>query len=153
MTEATSTLTRADTFQDIGDGGNLIAHVTDAGVPRFRYRAIVSENTYGGVAVAEQRAIWEMNSRVGRSFQVRLTTDSWRDSIGVLYAPNMLVGVYLPSLKLEPKMWLISDVTYKRDQNGTTADLVIMPPEAFYQEPINLFPIAPDVTTVSNVNQ
>jgi prophage tail gpP-like protein len=42
---------------------------------------------------------------------------------------------------------LISEVTYKRDANGTTADLVIMPPEAFYQEPIILNPIAPDVVS------
>lgn len=138
-----------DTYQDIGNGGNLIAHVTDAGVPRFRYTAIISENVAGGAVVAEQRAIWEMNSRVGRSFQVRLTTDTWRDSAGTLWTPNTLVPIDLPSLKLQPKTWLISDVTYKRDQNGTTADLVIMPPEAFYQEPINLFPVAPDIANAS----
>ncbi|WP_341829804.1 phage baseplate assembly protein [Caballeronia zhejiangensis] len=141
-----------DTLQDIGDGGNLIAHVSDSGVPRLRYRAIVSENVAGGSTVAEQRANWELAARMGRSMQVRLSTDSWRDSAGTLYEPNTLVDIDLPGLKLTPKTWLIADVTYMRNEQGTRADLVIMPPQAFYPEPVTLFPIAPDYTTVNGVN-
>lgn len=142
-----------DTLKDIGHGGNLICHVADGTVPRFRYRVIVSENVAGGPIVAEQRVNWEMASRYGRSFQVRLTTDTWRDSAGKLFEPNVLVPIDLPGLKLSPRTWLISDVTYKRSESGTTADLTIMPPEAFYQEPIILNPISPDIATVSNANQ
>lgn len=142
-----------DTCEDVGDGGNLIAHVTDGTVPRFRYRAIVSENVFGGPVVAEQRANWEMASRYGRSFQVRLTTDSWRDSAGKLYEPNILVAIDLSALKLKPRTWLISDVTYKRGSEGTTCDLTIMPPEAFYQEPIILNPIAVDVINANASNK
>ncbi|NVI06351.1 phage baseplate assembly protein [Paraburkholderia youngii] len=141
-----------DTLQDIGDGGNLIAHVTDPGVPRLRYRAIVSENVAGGSVVAQQRANWELAARMGRSMQVRLSTDSWRDSAGTLYEPNTIVDIDLPGLKLTPKTWLIAEVTYMRDEQGTRADLVIMPPQAFYPEPVTLYPIAPDYTTVSGVN-
>lgn len=141
-----------DTLQDIGNGGNLIAHVTDPGVPRLRYRAIVSENVAGGSTVAQQRANWELAARMGRSMQVRLSTDSWRDSAGMLYEPNTLVDIDLPGLKLTPKTWLISDVTYARNEQGTRADLVIMPPQAFYPEPVTLYPIAPDFTTVSGAN-
>ena len=89
---------------------------------------------------------------MGRSMQVHLSTDSWRDSEGTLYEPNTLVDIDLPGLKLKPKTWLIADVTYMKDEQGTRADLVIMPPQAFYQEPITLYPIAPDYTTVSGVN-
>ncbi|MFM0736548.1 hypothetical protein PQQ51_04765 [Paraburkholderia xenovorans] len=141
-----------DTLKDIGDGGNLIAHASDSTVPRFRYRVIVSENVTGGAIVAQQRVNWEMARNYGRSLQVRLTTDSWRDTDGVLYQPNTLVDIDLPNLTLPPVRWLISEVTYKRDEGGTTADLVIMPPQAFYQEPLILYPIAPDVTNVSNAN-
>jgi prophage tail gpP-like protein len=141
-----------DTLQDIGNGGNLIAHVSDPGVPRLRYRAIVSENVAGGSTVAQQRANWELAARMGRSMQVRLSTDSWRDSARTLYEPNTLVDIDLPGLKLTPKTWLIADVTYLRDEQGTRADLVIMPPQAFYPEPVTLYPIAPDFTTVSGVN-
>lgn len=136
-----------DTFLDIGDGGNLIAHVTDAGVPRYRRRVIISEHTAGGQKISLQRANWECGRRMGRSFQVSLTTDSWRDSAGTLYAPNTLVDIVLPGLKLSPQTWLISDVTYLRDERGTRCDLVIMPPQAFWQEPIVLYPISPDLTS------
>ena len=43
----------------------------------------------------------------------------------------------LPALKLERAMWLISFVSYKLDENGTTADLTIMPPVA---SSLSLFP-------------
>ncbi|WP_186252201.1 phage baseplate assembly protein [Burkholderia gladioli] len=138
-----------DTLRDIGDGGNIIAHTYDATVPRFRYRAIISENVTGGVDVALQRAQWEKAYRLGRSFQVRLVTDSWRDSAGALYEPNVLVDIDLPSLKLTPRRWLISEVTYKKGPQGTSAELTIMPQQAFYQEPIILNPVGPDITQVS----
>ncbi|VWC79149.1 bacteriophage Mu P family protein [Burkholderia aenigmatica] len=138
-----------DTLRDIGDGGNIIAHTYDTTVPRFRYRAIISENVTGGKDIALQRANWEMAYRLGRSYQVRLVTDSWRDSAGSLYEPNVLVDIDLPSLKLPKKRWLISDVTYKKGSQGTSAELTIMPPQAFYQEPIILNPVAPDFARVS----
>nr|WP_175829723.1 hypothetical protein [Burkholderia cepacia] len=138
-----------DTLRDIGDGGNIIAHVKDSTVPRFRYRAIISEQVTGGEAIAAQRANWEMAYRLGRSYQVRLVTDSWRDSAGSLYEPNVLVDIDLPSLKLPKKRWLISEVMYKKDARGTSAELTIMPTQAFYQEPIILNPVGPDFTRVS----
>lgn len=138
-----------DTTQDIGDGGNLISRVSDATVPRFRYHVIVSENVVGGAAVAVQRANWEMAYRYGRSFQVNLTTDGWRDSEGQLYEPNVLVAIDLPSLKLPPKVWLISAITYLRDGSGTKAEIEIRPPQAFYQQPLILNPVAPDISTTS----
>ncbi|NYH21381.1 phage baseplate assembly protein [Paraburkholderia bryophila] len=138
-----------DTCEDIGDGGNLIASVRDATVQRLRYRAIVAESVFGGQDVAAQRAQWEMARRYGRSYAVQVATDSWRDSAGVLWTPNTLVPIDLPKLKLKQQRWLISDVTYKRGADGTTADVVVMPPAAFYQQPIILNPLAPDVNMVN----
>ncbi|AMU14827.1 hypothetical protein A3203_17810 [Burkholderia cenocepacia] len=138
-----------DTLRDIGDGGNIIAHVKDSTVPRFRYRAIISEQVTGGEAISVQRAKWEMAYRLGRSYQVRLVTDSWRDSAGSLYEPNVLVDIDLPSLKLPKKRWLISEVTYKKNAQGTAAELTIMPTQAFYQEPIILNPVGPDFNRVA----
>lgn len=142
-----------DTLKDIGEGENLIVSVTDESVPRLRYRIIVAESVNGGPDVAIQRAQWEKNRRAGRSFQVKLTTDTWRDSSGVLWEPNTLVALDLPSLKIAPTsqlpLWTIAAVTYKRDKDGTTADLVLMPPQAFRPEPIILNPIVPDISQAS----
>ncbi|AYQ37625.1 bacteriophage Mu P family protein [Burkholderia aenigmatica] len=138
-----------DTLRDIGDGGNIIVHKSDDTVPRFRYRAIVSEHVTGGPIIAADRVNWELAYRYGRSYPIRLITDSWRDSAGSLYEPNVLVDVDLPSMKLPKKRWLISEVTYTRDAQGTHAELLIMPPQAFYQEPIILNPVFPDATKVT----
>lgn len=135
-----------DTFLDLGDDGNLIATVTDPNVRRHRRKIIIAEHGDSGFDVAKRRADWEVARRSGRSRQLNITTDGWRDSAGVLYAPNTLVPVDFPALKLPSNKWLISEVTYKRDgQSGTTCDLVIMPPEAFLPQPTLLFPVYADV--------
>jgi Mu-like prophage tail protein gpP len=135
-----------DVWRDVGDGGNLIAIETDPGVPRNRPKVIIAEGVYGGQDVAAQRAKWEKARRYGRAFAVRLTTDGWRDSAGALYEPNTLVTLDIPSLKLNGKTWVISDITYTKNMQGTHATMTIMPPQAFDQQPVILNPIAPDVT-------
>jgi len=139
-----------DQFSDIGGAPNQIAHLVDAGVQRYRPRVVLSENVMGGSAIAEDRAAWELSRRQGRSFMVRLTTDSWRDASGALYTPNTLAPVVLPSLKLgtpqAPAMWLIAETTYKRSRAGTTCEVVLMPPQAFYQQPFIWVQFGPDQT-------
>ncbi len=134
-----------DVLSDLGVGGNLIGKAFDTGVPRHRRRAIIAESGGGGTDVAIQRAKWESARRYGRSMQVELTTDSWRDSAGVLWTPNTQAPLSIPSLKIGDVTWLIGSVTYRLDENGTHADLVIMPPQAFNPEPILLQPFAADI--------
>ncbi|WP_420884924.1 phage baseplate assembly protein, partial [Achromobacter insuavis] len=111
----------------------------DESVPRYRPRVVLSENLLGGSMVAEDRAKWEAARRWGRSFFVRLNTDSWRDSSGTLYTPNTMASLAIPSLKLgseaSPVSWVIAETTYNQGRSGTTCDVVLMPPQAFYQQP------------------
>ena len=134
-----------DVLQDLGDAGNLVATVTNPNINRHRRRVIVAEGGDAGAQVAQQRAAWECNRRFGRSAVLRLTTDSWRDSAGMLYRPNTLVDFDLPTLKVKRTSWLISEVTYRRDERGTACDLVIMHPNAFLPQPVLLQPAAADI--------
>ncbi len=135
-----------DNLSDAGLGGDILQTFSDPQVMRHRRRYIIAENgDTAGADVALRRGAWEASRRAGRSFQLRLTTDNWRDSSGTLWTPNMLVALELPSLKIVSAEWLISEVSFKRDESGTTAELVIMPPEAFNIEPLLLFPTFPDV--------
>jgi prophage tail gpP-like protein len=118
--------------------GNLAAHLTDQTMPRFRPRGMVSEQMQGGQSLGQQRAAWDMNRRNGRSQAVRLTCDSWRDTAGTLWTPNALATVDIPISKLSRQTWLISEVTYRRDESGTHADVTLMPPSAFTPEPVVL---------------
>ena len=66
---------------------------------------------------------------------VRVKTDNWRDSSGRLYEPNTLADVDIPSININGKLWLISDVTYRKSEAGTECDLLLMPPESFAVQP------------------
>lgn len=116
--------------------------VVDKGVPRYRPLYVVSEQISADHPLAVDRASWEMSRRYGRSQAVRVTCDSWRDSAGKLWQPNAYANVNIPALKLTPTApWIISEVTFARDEHeGTTAELELMPPQAFAQEPIILNP-------------
>ncbi|WP_211467303.1 phage baseplate assembly protein [Collimonas silvisoli] len=135
-----------DVLSDLGDLGNLVASAIDDNVRRCRNRIIIAESGDSDFTVAKKRVEWEAVRRFGRSNQLHLTTDSWRDKDGQLWAPNTLVRVSLPRLKLQDANWIISEVTYSRnEESGTTADLVIMPPEAFYPQPTVFQPAPADV--------
>jgi prophage tail gpP-like protein len=126
--------------------------VKDPGVPRFRLRYIISEQTQMGDPIAYQRAVWERNRRAGRSMAVNILCDSWRDSNGGLWAPNNLAPINLPELKLADASWLIGQVTYIRDENGQHGQLTLMPPSAFAPEPVVLQPLPPLVSDVEANN-
>jgi prophage tail gpP-like protein len=126
--------------------------VKDPGVPRFRLRYIISEQTQMGDPIAYQRAVWERNRRAGRSMAVNIACDSWRDTNGGLWAPNHLAPINLPELKLADASWLIGSVTYLRDENGQHSQLTLMPPSAFAPEPVVLQPLPPLVQDVEANN-
>jgi prophage tail gpP-like protein len=134
-----------DVLSDLGSGGNLLGKAFDPNVPRHRKKIIICESGGGGADIALQRARWEAARRAGRAEAVTLTTDSWRDSAGALWTPNTLVPVSLPTLKLENEQLIIGEVTYRLDQGGTTAELVLMPPAAYLPQPILLQPTFADV--------
>lgn len=131
---------------DMGDAWMLRYKAKDNGVPRFRNKVLTVEVGSAGIEVTKQRAEWERARRFGRSFQLNLVTDSWRDSAGDLYTPNSLIDLSLPLLKCDGVTWVISEVTYKLDDSsGTTCELTIMPKEAFSVEPQLLQPLNADV--------
>ncbi len=127
--------------------------VKDAGVQRYRPLLVLGEMGGFNATFAQQRAQWEVNRRYGRSQAVTVTCDSWRDSAGKLWTPNTLAPVSLPSVKCTPTArMLISEVVFRRDADGTHADIVLMPPQAFAPEPIVLNPMAADVAQAERQN-
>jgi prophage tail gpP-like protein len=143
-----------DSMSDVGGGPDVLATFTDPGVPRFRRRSIIAETGDGAdFSVSKARGQWEAARRAGRSLAVNLTVDSWRNGSGKLWEPNTLVTVTAPSLRLQGVTWLISEVTYRRDETGTHADLVVMPPQAFFPQPILLFPGLQDVLPATGASQ
>ncbi len=140
-------LMSSNMFGQQGIGGVTYAPAYDKGVPRFRELIVVSEQFAISQQFAQLRIQWEMARRLGRSQAVRLVCDSWRDSAGTLWAPNAYASINLPALKLTPpKPWIIGEVSYVRDDQGTHAELLLMPKEAFLPEPTILTPFFWDPT-------
>lgn len=131
--------------------GNDLHTEKDPNVPRHRVMNIIAETGDPGMGVVKMRAMWEAVRRAGRSTKVYLSTDSWRDKNGRLWEPNTFVPLNLPPLKIvtaKGKGWIIGEVTYKMNQNGTTAELLLMPPEAFTPQPILLQPFLGELANV-----
>lgn len=129
-----------------GSGTQSFPKVFDEGVGRFRQRIIVSEQMPLGQSFATKRAQWEAARRAGLSQSVHITCDNWRDSEQILWQPNAFAPIVLPTLKLTPaNPWVIGEVTYSIDPaRGTTAELLVMPRDAFLPEPTILTPFLYD---------
>jgi prophage tail gpP-like protein len=113
---------------------------------RFRPRLVPSTQSDNSPTFGQRMAEWEMTRRIGRSQAVHITCDSWRDQKGKLWTPNWFAVVTLPALKLVNNNWVIVSVVFRKDQNGTHADLVLMPPGALSLEPSTLLPFDSEVT-------
>lgn len=131
-----------DAFQgELGAASGIIGSIKDEGVKRYRPLFIVAENGDIGYQTLQDRLVWERNRRMGRGNQLKVTVDSWKDSAGKLWQPNTLVYINIPTLKIKEVQWVISEVTFLRDNSGgTRATMLLMPPEAFSVQPIIFMP-------------
>lgn len=111
------------------------------GQPRYRPHIIISEQFVLTQSLAALRALWEAARRAGRSQQVRIVADNWRDSGGKLWTVNTLASVMLPTAKLLNIKWIVAEVSFVRDASGSRAEVVLMPPSAFDPEPSNLMAV------------
>jgi prophage tail gpP-like protein len=136
-----------DTLEDLkkDPGKPDVNPVIDKGVPRFRQLDLVVEAQDTLEMIATRRVTWEATRRAGRGMQLEITADSWRDKDGQLWLPNAIVPVDMPALKAPSLDWTISEVKFRRGENGTSAEVVVMPKDAFVPEPHLLNPINPDL--------
>lgn len=111
----------------------------EAAKMRYRNRTVIIESTMTANAQAQQCIDWEINRRYGQSKRLQVTVDSWRDSAGKLWEPNTLIPISLPVFGLADELWLLGEVTFIKDDRGTAAQMVLMPPSAFSVEPYQFY--------------
>ena len=132
----------------IGNDGLFFGDAADPNITRNRKLYIVAEGVFGGRDLCIARVKWEAARRSGRGLQVSITCDSWRDSAGMLWTPNTLAPVSLPRLKLPQTALCIALVTYRFALgSGRTAEVLLMPKEAFLPQPIVLQPLIPGLVS------
>lgn len=103
--------------------------------PRMRrYRPKVGLEGQSLRESPEQRAVWESNTRYGRSQRFVYEVEGWKTSGGNLWAPNTLVFVQDP-LNHVIGVQLIASVRFSlNSQDGKMTELTVCPPEAFTLE-------------------
>lgn len=132
---------------DSGYGAVTKATANDPDVAKMRYRnrIIIVESTMNTTELAQQAIDWEMNRRYGRSKTLQVTIDNWRDSAGKLWEPNTLIPVNIPKMGINDVLWLLAEVTFLKDDRGTAAQMVLMPPAAFSVQPYRFYSLIPEL--------
>lgn len=137
-------MTVAPLTESSGDSGYTsvtLATRNDPEAAKLRYRnhVIMVESTMITAGKAQSCIDWEMNRRYGRSKCLRVRVDSWRTKAGKLWEPNTLIPIELEPFGITDRCWLLTEVTYIKDQRGTAAELVLMPPEAMAVQPYQFY--------------
>lgn len=104
----------------------------DTGVRRHRV-LIIKQSGQGDRATCRNRALYERDSRAGKSLSGSYTVGGWRQGDGSLWRPNLLVKVIDPISGFDD--WLvIASVTYKLDSGGMTTTIDVAPKQAFSKQ-------------------
>jgi prophage tail gpP-like protein len=106
----------------------------DPAITRFRPLIVIAEDQADSAA-AQQRAIWESSVRAGRAQRATVTVAGWHRADGTLWEPNVRVQLTSPALFVTAEMLLV-EVSLIKAGDGTMAELVLTPPEAWTPEPV-----------------
>ena len=130
---------RAGNDHDFGEATNtaISARTLDGGITRYRPMVIKQTGNANGETCGE-RSEFEMQRRAARTDEVTYTVQGWRQGNGALWEPNMRVLVYDPVLGFNNAEMLIAEVTYRKDSQGTVAELRVGPADAYLPKPKKL---------------
>lgn len=103
---------------------------TDSAVTRLRHLTIVDSGQQTSVAQCQEQADFEAAFRRARSQAFTLSVQGWRQASGQLWPLNGMVQVSDPVLGRNGQ-YLITDVTWTLDENGSITTLGLMPPEGY----------------------
>lgn len=111
---------------DLAQQVQSVAIERDPGVKRYRPLVIDAEE---GELDLSKRGRFEASTRLGRSSQITYTVEGWLHDEGV-WEPNVLVRVVDPYYRIDG-WFLISSVVLSYGEDGTQAQITVMPKEAF----------------------
>lgn len=106
----------------------IVGYAKDRGIKRYRPKVIIAERM-ADIRTATDRAVWQARVNAARGKSATITVQGWLCG-GELWRPNRLVRVKDDWLALDQDM-LITAVTWRKSEQGTTCDLGIMPVGAF----------------------
>lgn len=107
---------------------------TDATVTRYRPYTI-QQSGPATSATCKARCEFEAVQRAAKMRETTYTVQGWRQGNGDLWRPNYRVIVFDPLCGFENEELVIGEVTFSKDEKGTTTELRVAPAEAYLSEP------------------
>jgi prophage tail gpP-like protein len=101
----------------------------DESVVRYRPKIFISEYALNK-SEANVRAKWEAIVSAGKSSEIDIEVQGWRMPNGELWDVDKLVMIDSPKLRIKKNL-LITEVSYKKNESGTTTSLKLKRPDAF----------------------
>ncbi len=116
---------------------NIKVTSEDAGVLRYRPKLIKAASPLGRSG-AQEYANWEALVRAGKSQEINVKVQGFRQSSGDLWTINNLVDVYAPTLFVNPATeMLITSVEFSYDKSGMFTKMALKRKDAFEAKPIS----------------
>jgi prophage tail gpP-like protein len=106
---------------------------SDTFVTRHRPTVILADNEDSGNELSK-RALWERNTRAGRSVRLNYRVQGWAHLEG-FWAPNQRVHVVDDQLRIDDEL-IVASATMQRGEGGTITELSLTAPEAFDVQPL-----------------
>ncbi|HHA1670052.1 TPA: phage baseplate assembly protein [Enterobacter roggenkampii] len=106
----------------------------DAGVTRYRPRTI-QQSGPATTSTCKARCEFEARQRAARTLETTYTVQGWRQGNGELWRPNLRVIVFDPLSGFDNAELVIAEVSFTRDESGTTTELRVGPADAYLPEP------------------
>jgi prophage tail gpP-like protein len=110
------------------DATRLKAEAVDPMIGRYRPLVVIADDLADGATV-QRRALWEANTRTGKSAQPNIRTQGW-SHLGGLWQPNTLVHVVDKWMRTDADL-LIKSVSFGLDESGAITTLGLTLPQAF----------------------
>lgn len=112
------------------------AEALDSEISRYRPKLIKSSSPLT-VEMAQKEANWEALVRAGKSQELNVTVQGFRQSGNSLWKVNQLCDVLIPPLFIDPiTQLLIVNVLFELSSSGSTTKLKLKRPDAFMKKPI-----------------
>lgn len=106
----------------------------DAGVNRYRPHTI-QQSGPATTASCKTRCEFEARQRAAKTLETTYTVQGWRQGNGELWKPNQTVIVFDPLSGFDNDELVIAEVSFSKDESGTTTELRVGPADAYLPEP------------------
>lgn len=107
--------------------------VTNKIIQRYR-KLLITLSGQADTQACKDRAQFENAHRAAKALETTYTVQGWRQADGSLWLPNLIVKVIDPVIGFDADM-LIVEVTYRKNENGTTADITVGPELGYIPPP------------------